>query len=156
MASEPNYLSIHDNAAGQGNLAGVFRSPHIPGMALAPTLVGFPLLFIPVISRMIRKWAGTIIKQEAMNFPCDFRDWHRYQIVWNESQVCFSVDDQSVLHTQLTPNGPLGMVIWIDNQYALWTKEGRIGMGTLLNRNRRGSSYKDLQLGVLEKRDRGV
>lgn len=150
MASEPNYLSIHDHAAGQGNLAGVFRSPHIPGMVLAPAIIGFPLIFIPAISRLFRKWAGMIIKQEAVNFPCDFRDWHTYQIVWEISGVCFLVDDQPVFKTQLTPNGPLGMVIWIDNQYALWTKEGRIGMGTLPNTQPAWIEIRDLQVTKLE------
>ncbi|MBN1536787.1 MAG: hypothetical protein JW908_08655 [Anaerolineales bacterium] len=132
-ASPPNYLSIHDRAAGQGNLAAVFRSPHIPGMVLAPALIGFPLLFIPVISRMARKWAGSIIKQEAVDFPCDLREWHTYKIVWEACGVSFLVDSRMVFQTPLTPNTPLGMVIWVDNQYAFWRPDGKIGWGTLSN-----------------------
>lgn len=133
MASEPNCLSINDRAAGQGNLAAVFRSPHIPGIVLAQALVSFPLLFIPVISRMVRKWAGSIIKQEAVDFPCDLREWQTYKIVWEACGVSFLVNERMVLQTPLTPNAPLGMVIWVDNQFAAWTQEGRIGMGTLEN-----------------------
>lgn len=133
MASPPNHLSIKDHLTGQGNLAGVFQSPHVPGIMLAPAMLGLPLLLIPVISRLLRKWAGSIVQQDAHLFKCDQRDWHRYQFMWDISGVSFSVDDQMVFQTHLTPRGPLGMVIWIDNQYAAWTMDGRIGMGTLPN-----------------------
>ena len=45
--------------------------------------------------------------------------------------VIFSVDDAIVFESPISPRGPLGAVIWIDNQYAAWTPEGRIGFGTL-------------------------
>ncbi len=133
MASPPNYLSIQDHLPGQGNLAGIFQSPRLPGIMLAPALIGLPLLLIPAVSRLIRKCAGRIIKQDAKQFMCDQRDWHMYQFEWDISGVNFSVDDEMVFQCHLAPNGPLGMVIWIDNQYAAWTLDGKIGMGTLQN-----------------------
>jgi hypothetical protein len=41
------------------------------------------------------------------------------------------VDEVRVFESAVSPNPPLGVVIWIDNQYAAFTPEGRIGMGVL-------------------------
>ena len=32
---------------------------------------------------------------------------------------------------RLAPKGPLGLVIWLDNQYAAWQPDGRLRYGTL-------------------------
>jgi hypothetical protein len=47
--------------------------------------------------------------------------------------VLFEVDDTQVFESAVSPNPPLGLVIWIDNQYAAFTPEGRIGFGVLEN-----------------------
>jgi len=41
------------------------------------------------------------------------------------------VDNQTVLQTSMTPRGPLGLVIWIDNQFAAFRPDGRVGYGFL-------------------------
>jgi len=33
----------------------------------------------------------------------------------------------------VSPRPPLGLVIWIDNQYAAFTPDGKIGFGVLAN-----------------------
>ena len=33
----------------------------------------------------------------------------------------------------VSPNPPLGLVIWLDNQYASFTPDGKIGFGVLEN-----------------------
>jgi len=43
------------------------------------------------------------------------------------------VDGAEILRTPLAPRGPLGLVLWIDNQYAAWRPDGRLGFGTLAN-----------------------
>ena len=43
----------------------------------------------------------------------------------------FEVDDGLVFESAVSPNPPLGLVIWIDNQYAAFTPEGKIAMGVL-------------------------
>jgi hypothetical protein len=45
--------------------------------------------------------------------------------------VAFEVDEVQVFESPVSPNPPLGLVIWIDNQYAAFTPEGRIAMGVL-------------------------
>jgi hypothetical protein len=41
------------------------------------------------------------------------------------------VDGEVVLQTAFAPRGPLGLVLWLDNQYAYWQPDGRLGYGTL-------------------------
>ncbi|HEY9819007.1 MAG TPA: hypothetical protein V6D20_24830, partial [Candidatus Obscuribacterales bacterium] len=40
-----------------------------------------------------------------------------------------AVDGQTVLDTSVTPRGPLGLVLWIDNQYAAFPPDGRLKYG---------------------------
>ena len=37
------------------------------------------------------------------------------------------------LSTTCSPRPPLGLVLWIDNQFAAWTPKGQLGYGTLEN-----------------------
>jgi hypothetical protein len=41
------------------------------------------------------------------------------------------VDDAPVFESPISPKPPLGIIIWIDNQYAAFTPEGRIAFGIL-------------------------
>jgi hypothetical protein len=41
------------------------------------------------------------------------------------------VDGETVLLTRISPLGPLGLVIWIDNQFAAIPADGRLRSGTL-------------------------
>jgi hypothetical protein len=43
------------------------------------------------------------------------------------------VDEGRVFESPVSPNPPLGLVIWIDNQYAAFTPDGKIGFGVLKN-----------------------
>ena len=72
-----------------------------------------------------------MISEDSLLLNLDVTQWHTYSLAWRESGAGFSVDDAVVFETPVSPRGPLGIVIWIDNQYAAWTPEGRIGMGTL-------------------------
>lgn len=55
--------------------------------------------------------------------------WHRYQIDWRTDSVTWSVDDAIIGRTPFAPHGPLGLCIWIDNQWVTATPDGRFGWG---------------------------
>ena len=130
-ASAENHLSFHNSLPGNGFLVQSFRSPKIPSLLLAPGLLGLPLLFSKLISRLLRTVVGKTIGEDSLLLDLDVTQWHMYNLLWRESEVAFSVDDAIVFESPISPRGSLGLVIWIDNQYAAWTPEGRIGMGTL-------------------------
>jgi len=50
---------------------------------------------------------------------------------WQPGQVVFTVDGERTFQTKITPQGPLGLVIWVDNQYAAVPPTGRLAYGTL-------------------------
>ena len=130
-ASEENRLSFHDSFPGNGFLAQTFCSPKIPALLLASGILGLPLLISKTISKWLRAVAGKIIDEDSLSLSIDETQWHMYNLSWRESGVTFSIDDAVVFETPVSPRGPLGVVIWIDNQFAAWTPEGRIGVGTL-------------------------
>jgi len=130
-SSAENYLSFSDSLPGNGFLAQCFRSPKIPPLVFGPLIFGMPFMFSKTISKWIRAIAGKIIGQSARSLNIDVNQWHQYNLNWRESGVSFSVDNAIVFESTLSPRGPLAAVIWIDNQYAAWTPEGKISFGTL-------------------------
>ena len=61
----------------------------------------------------------------------DVTQWHGYKLEWSPKRVLFYVDDALVFESPVSPNPPLGIIIWIDNQYAAFTPEGKIAFGVL-------------------------
>ena len=134
-ASPDNHLTLQNRLPGCGFLAQTFHSPKIPFILLLPGLIGAPLLLSRHLSRLLRHVSGVVVTQDGMALDLDTTQWHAYRIDWHSGVVIFYVDEQKVFETKITPRGPLGTVIWIDNQYAAWTPEGRVGMGTLENQS---------------------
>ena len=58
-------------------------------------------------------------------------DWHRYELEWRRDGACWRVDGETQLETDRSPRGPLGLVAWIDNQYARVTPQGSLRFGLL-------------------------
>jgi hypothetical protein len=81
----------------------------------------------------LRKLAGQTVRQDAAEISVDVTKWHEYSIRWLRESTEFKLDDETILQTSISPVPPLGLVLWIDNQFAAWTSEGRLGYGTLDN-----------------------
>jgi hypothetical protein len=132
-ASAPNWLSIHKGVPGQGFFAGTIRSPRIPSILLAPGIVTLPFIAIRPVSKLMRRIAAHFIRQTAQTIPVDVTAWHAYSFHWLDTSVEFQVDNKPVLRTSVAPAAPLGLVIWIDNQFAAWDDGGRLSSGTMAN-----------------------
>jgi hypothetical protein len=131
-ASQENHLSLGD-APANGFFAGTFRSPRLPSPLLAPALPALPFLALHPVSRWLRRIAGRIVQQDGRAVGVDVTQWHTYFIHWQPEAVTFLVDGAELLRTPLSPRAPLGLVIWMDNQYAAWRPDGSLGYGTLAN-----------------------
>jgi hypothetical protein len=137
-ASWPNWLSFQEESANtpaNGFFAGIYRSPRLPSLLFLPGLLASPLLVIRPISRFLRRLASRIIRHEAVPVSMDVTAWHEYSIEWLCDTCVFYVDGVAILKTSCSPRPPLGLVLWIDNQFANWTPKGRLGYGTLENSN---------------------
>ena len=139
-ASQENYLSFGDKP-GNGFLAQVFRSPVFPLGRLAKVGVTFPFS-----RKKARKLMGKIIEEDGIRLGEDVTEWHTYRFEWSLNRSAFWVDNALVLETSVSPRPPLGLVIWIDNQYAAWHPDGKIGFGVLENTEPAWLEIKELGL----------
>ena len=87
-----------------------------------------------------------VIAEDGIRLSVDVTEWHRYRLDWREKRVSFEIDDIQVFESEVSPSPPLGLVIWIDNQYAKFTPEGKIGFGVLENSEPAWLEIKDLEL----------
>jgi len=95
--------------------------------------MAIPFLKIRPFSRLLRRLAARFIQQTGVPLSQEVTNWHHYSISWLRESLEFSVDGERVLHSTFTPASRLGVVVWIDNQYAAWHTDGSIGIGTLAN-----------------------
>ena len=123
-ASSENHLSFSDKPA-QGFLAQSFCSPKFHA-SLIPA--GMLLPFAP---KMTRRMVSKVIGEDSSALGVDVTQWHSYKLEWSLKRVVWYVDEAQVFASPVSPNPPLGLVIWIDNQYAAFKPEGKISFGVL-------------------------
>jgi len=112
---------------GNGFMVQTFRSPKFHPLLM---LAG---LAFPFSRKTTRKLLSKIIGEDGVKLGVDVTRWHAYKFEWEKSRVTFWVDNIQALESSVSPNPPLGIIIWIDNQYAAFTPEGKIGFGVLEN-----------------------
>ncbi len=132
-ASPQNYLSFRDDLPAQGFLAATFGSVPVGAVKLGILAAQLPLAFLPSTSQIIRRQLRRVIHQGAAPIDIDVTQWHDYELNWSTRGVNFTVDAQRILQTPIAPQAPLGLVIWVDNQYAALPPQGRLRFGTLPN-----------------------
>ncbi len=133
FAAPPNHLALQDDLPAQGWLAMSWRAPHNPAAWLAGCLPLAPLLLLPPAARWLRRLGGRLARQASVALAVDPTAWHTYCLDWRADAASFWVDETLVLETDLAPASRLGLVIWIDNQYAAWNADGRLRWGLLAN-----------------------
>jgi hypothetical protein len=128
-ASPQNYLSFTNDKPAQGFLAQTFRSPKFHPLLIP---AGLALPFSP-LRRLTRKLLSKVIDEDSVAIGVDVTQWHGYRLEWEAKRVAWYVDDALVFESPVSPNAsrPLGVIIWIDNQYAAFTPEGKIAFGVL-------------------------
>jgi hypothetical protein len=136
-ASGENWLSFSDKP-GNGFLAQTFRAPIIPSLLLASLgFLSLPILLPNLATHRTRKWlrglGSRVIREDGIRLSVAAAQWHGYRLEWSPTRTTFWVDDALVFESPVSPRPPLGLVIWIDNQFAAFTPEGKIGFGVLKN-----------------------
>ncbi len=132
-ASPPNYLAFRDAHPAQGLLAATFAARRLPPAFLLPGTPLLPLFFWPPTAQLLRRLLRLFVDEDAVRLGLDPTPWHVYTLLWREDVVRAFVDDVLTFTTSMAPQGPLGLVLWIDNQYAALPPDGRLRWGTLDN-----------------------
>lgn len=133
FASAENFLSLRDNRPASGSLAAVFRSPRWPGLFSILATPLLPLLIVRPSAQWLRRLGRVFVTENSSALPLTPDEPREYRLVLKTNFTQFWLDDILVLETQTTPASPLGIVIWLDNQYAAWLPTGKLKFGTLAN-----------------------
>lgn len=132
-ASPESQLSLQAGRQVSGFMAAVFRSPLIPSWVFLPGYLLSPLLFIHSVSRVVRRILSGIVRDEYAVIEIDPTGWNTYRLEVLEDRVEAFVNGTRVFHSDHVPRGKLGALVWIDNQYAGFSPDGRIQAGLLEN-----------------------
>ncbi|MBS1254153.1 MAG: hypothetical protein MAG451_03209 [Anaerolineales bacterium] len=131
-ASPPSNMKLDLDTPGRGWKAATIDVLRWPFFLLAPIApLAIPLMNIQRLHRALWPIGQRAIGVREALVDVDMTTWHTYAIEWRTEWVHFSVDGGSVLRCATSPQGPLGFVMWLDNQYAVVTPWGRFGYGRL-------------------------
>ncbi|MEZ4664655.1 MAG: hypothetical protein R2911_44550 [Caldilineaceae bacterium] len=129
-SAPPSNMPLAMNVPGWGWKAATIDAWRWPFGALAPLApVAMPLMRLNWFYR--RFWP---IGQRAIGVSERLIDlsttvWRTYVIEWRQDSAHFQIDGETVLSCPTAPGGPLGLVIWIDNQYMVVTPWGALRSG---------------------------
>jgi hypothetical protein len=149
FASEESNMKLDLDVPGYGWKAAMIDAMRWPFLALLPTIpLGIALMNLRPLYRRLWPVAQRAIGVQEALIHSDMRDWHTYKLVWGNAHSRFWVDDEQILACGAAPGGPLGFVMWLDNQYAIVTPWGRFGHGLLKNA---GEQWLEVEHVVIEK-----
>lgn len=130
--SPPSNIKLDLHTPGHGWKAATIDTLRPAAFFLAPLAPAAVLLMnIPPLYRAL--WPPiqqTLNVREAV-LETNMTAWHTYALEWRAERAEFRVDGEMVLGDAPSPRGPLGFVMWLDNQYMVVTPRGRFGWGLL-------------------------
>lgn len=130
-ASPPSDMALAEGVPGWGWKAATLNTGRAPSLLLAPAaLAAIALTRVPGLGRPVMNAARRVAQaRESLLGDVSLTDWHAYELEWQTESVVFRVDGVERLRSSAPPRGPLGFVTWIDNQYAIASREGKFGFG---------------------------
>ena len=117
FSSPPSNMALALDVPGPGWKAATINAWRWLFLLLAPTApVAMPLMRIRSLYRLLWPIGQRAIGVHETLLMVDMTEWHTYRLEWYIGAARFWVDDHLVLTTDQAPRGPLGLVIWKDNQ----------------------------------------
>lgn len=146
-ASPPSDMRLALDVPGCGWKAATVDALRLPFLLLAPFApLVIPLMNVRPFYRAL--WPvfqrGMRVKEALLDV--DMTGWHTYVIAWGKQASRFWIDGEIVLADAPSPRGPLGFVLWLDNQYLVATPWGRLGYGWLDAPGRQWMEVDDLNI----------
>jgi hypothetical protein len=136
-SSPPSNMKLDSKTPGYGWKAATIDALRPLALLWAPTVpLAVPLMNLPSIYRRLWPPIQQTLKIHETILDVDMTQWHVYILEWGVKSSRFSLAEEEhlspkpVLDTQ-SPKGPLGFVMWLDNQYLVVTPWGRLHWGLL-------------------------
>lgn len=133
-ASPPSNMKLDSVTPGFGWKAATIDAATWSFVALAPTIpITVPLMRVQAAYRRLWPLGQRAIGVSEALVPSTvaMTEWHTYTIEWGTKRARFFVDNAAVLDCDTPPRGPLGLVLWKDNQFLVITPQGRLRQGLL-------------------------
>jgi hypothetical protein len=131
-ASPPSDMKLDMRTPGYGWKAATIDALRPTALLLAPFApLATPLMNVRAIYQMLWPPIQRAMRIRETAIEAEMTEWHTYVIEWGTRLTSFSVDGQAVLNNAPSPHGPLGFVMWLDNQYMIVKPWGRFGWGIL-------------------------
>lgn len=131
-ASPPSQMELAPGVAGNGWKAATLRAPRLPTILLAPAAAAtLALAALPGLGPAVMAAGRRVIRASERLLESELDDWHKYEIIWEKDRVEFNVDGTKVHESRVPPSGPLGFVVWIDNQFAVASRAGKFRFGVV-------------------------
>jgi len=131
-ASPPSNMKLDLHAPGHGWKAATLDASRPAALALAPLApLAVPLMNLRPVYRAVWPPIQRALGMKEALIEAEMTGWHTYVIEWGKEEARFSVDGETALADAPSPRGPLGFVVWLDNQYMVVTPWGRLGWGLL-------------------------
>lgn len=131
-ASPPSNMKLDLNTPGCGWKAATIDALHPTVLLLAPVApVAMLLMNLRPLYRVLWPPIQRTARIRETKVNLEMTEWHTYVIQWETQRASFSINERTVMKNAPSPHGPLGFVMWLDNQYMTVTPWGRLGWGLL-------------------------
>jgi hypothetical protein len=132
FGSPPSDIRLDLQVPGQGWKAATIDALRPASLLLG--LVALPaalLMNVRPLYRALWPHIQQAINVQEARLHVDMAEWHTYEIEWGAQRTRFRIDGETLAVEAPSPRGPLGFVLWMDNQYMIAAPWGRFGWGLL-------------------------
>lgn len=130
--SPPSNLKLDIDTASCGWKAATIDALRPAALILAPLApVAVALMNLRPLYRAMWPPIQQALSVREAALQADMTVWHTYVLEWGTERAKFRVDGETMLEDAPSPHGPLGFVMWLDNQYMAATPWGKLRWGLL-------------------------
>lgn len=130
-ASPPSHMPLALDVPGYDWKAACIDTTRPEALAWAPLAPPVVLLNHSPLHQRIWPTVQRALRISETPLPAMDAGWRTYTLEWYAHFARFAVDSTTILETDRPPQGPLGFVAWVDNQWMVATPQGRFGWGLL-------------------------
>jgi len=131
-ASPPSDMRLQHDVSGRGWKTATLRSrPLHPALLLPGAAGAFLGMQLPPLRRGLFALMRRFYHAEETLLHFDPSQWHSYVVDWRMDRVVFLMDGEIQAVSAEPPSSPLGLVIWIDNQFAVASTENGMRFGVV-------------------------